>query len=102
MSGSAASGRQHTGKDKTAGTSYKTGSIWIDPDTHHIMQKGPDEKLSKSGHIYAVGAMTRGQIINASMATISGPAIRILFASLLVIIAHLATVVRLALVLLLP
>jgi hypothetical protein len=32
------------------------------------MQVGPDEKLTKSGKIYAVGAMTRGQIINVSMA----------------------------------
>ena len=47
---------------------YKTGSIWIDPDTHQIMQIGPDGKLTKSSTIYAVGAMTRGQIINASMA----------------------------------
>jgi len=52
----------------TAGETYKTGSIWIDPDTHHIMQKGPDGKAAGSGTIYAVGAMTRGQIINASMA----------------------------------
>ena len=68
MSRSAASGRQNTGKVKTAGASYKTGSIWIDPDTYHIRQIGPDEKLSISSQIYAVGAMTRGQIINASMA----------------------------------
>jgi uncharacterized NAD(P)/FAD-binding protein YdhS len=47
---------------------YKTGSIWIDPETHHIMQMGPDKKVTKSNAIYAVGAMTRGQIIDASMA----------------------------------
>jgi uncharacterized NAD(P)/FAD-binding protein YdhS len=52
----------------TAGESYKTGSIWIDPQTHHIMQMGPDNKIKKSNAIYAVGAMTRGQIIDASMA----------------------------------
>jgi len=62
------SGRQNAGEAKAAGASYKTGSIWIDPDTHQIMQIGPDEKLTKSSTIYAVGAMTRGQIINASMA----------------------------------
>jgi uncharacterized NAD(P)/FAD-binding protein YdhS len=52
----------------TAGETYKTGSIWIDPQTHHIMQMGPDNKITKSSAIYAVGAMTRGQIIDASMA----------------------------------
>ena len=46
---------------------YKTGSIWIDPETHHIMHIGPGKKVSKSNAIYAVGAMTRGQIIDASM-----------------------------------
>jgi len=52
----------------TAGETYKTGSIWIDPQTHQIMQIGPDNKITKSSAIYAVGAMTRGQIIDASMA----------------------------------
>ena len=65
---SAYSGHQNAGAAKAAGASYKTGSIWIDPDTHQIMQAGSDEKPTKSGKIYAVGAMTRGQIINASMA----------------------------------
>ncbi|MBT8351269.1 MAG: FAD/NAD(P)-binding protein, partial [Deltaproteobacteria bacterium] len=49
---------------------YKTGSIWIDPETHQIMKKGPDKKITKSNTIYAAGAMTRGQIIDAS--TVSG------------------------------
>ncbi len=47
---------------------YKTGSIWIDPATHHIMQMGSDHGAIRSNRIYAVGAMTRGQIIDASMA----------------------------------
>ena len=47
--------------------SYKTGSLWIDPATHRIMQLGPGRKIMKSNAIYAVGVMTRGQIINASM-----------------------------------
>ena len=47
--------------------SYKTGSIWIDPETHRIMHRGPDGNPRTSNAIYAVGAMTRGQIINASM-----------------------------------
>jgi len=57
-----------TTKLKTAGGAYKTGSIWIDPGTHHIMQRGPNNKVAQSSTIYAVGAMTRGQIIDASMA----------------------------------
>ena len=47
---------------------YKSGSIWIDPATYHVMQIGAGGKIAKSNAIYAVGAMTRGQIINASMA----------------------------------
>jgi uncharacterized NAD(P)/FAD-binding protein YdhS len=49
---------------------YRTESIWIDPETHHIMKKGPENKITKSNNIYAAGAMTRGQIINAS--TVNG------------------------------
>jgi len=52
----------------TAGETYKTGSIWIDPETHQIVRMGPDNKITPSSAIYAVGAMTRGQIIDASMA----------------------------------
>lgn len=47
--------------------SYNTGSIWIDPATHRVKQVGPDGTITTSNAIYAVGAMTRGQIINASM-----------------------------------
>jgi hypothetical protein len=32
------------------------------------MQRGAADKAERSGKIYAVGAMTRGQIIDASMA----------------------------------
>jgi uncharacterized NAD(P)/FAD-binding protein YdhS len=53
---------------ETPGDTYKMGSIWIDPETHHIMTIGPEKKVMKSNTIYAVGAMTRGQIIEASMA----------------------------------
>jgi len=52
---------------KPTGHTYKTGSIWIDPATHRIMQLGPEKKIAPSSTIYAVGAMTRGQIIDASM-----------------------------------
>ncbi|MDX1707118.1 MAG: FAD/NAD(P)-binding protein [Desulfobacterales bacterium] len=47
---------------------YKTGSIWIDPQTHLIMRRDSANTIRKSKAIYAVGAMTRGQIIDASMA----------------------------------
>ena len=47
---------------------YKTGSIWIDPDSHKIMKMGSENTFTPSDAIYAVGAMTRGQIIDASMA----------------------------------
>ena len=62
----------HSGQDdafelETAGR-YKTGSIWIDPETHQIIQLGPGKEITKSSDLYAVGAMTRGQIIDASMA----------------------------------
>ena len=61
-------------KSKTAAGSkstvqiYETGSIWIDPVSHKIMQMGSDNTMAPSNAIYAVGAMTRGQIIDASMA----------------------------------
>jgi len=63
----------HSGHDvarvsETPGETYKTGSIWIDPESHHIMQMGAEKKITKSNAIYAVGAMTRGQNIDASMA----------------------------------
>jgi uncharacterized NAD(P)/FAD-binding protein YdhS len=56
------------GDPATSDETYKTGSIWIDPETHQIMQMGSDYKVTRSSRIYAVGAMTRGQIIDASMA----------------------------------
>jgi uncharacterized NAD(P)/FAD-binding protein YdhS len=55
--------------DKESGfQTYNTGSIWIDPKTHYIMRKKPDGTVSPSNAILAVGAMTRGQILDASMA----------------------------------
>jgi uncharacterized NAD(P)/FAD-binding protein YdhS len=49
-----------------ASSNYPAGSVEIDPETHRVpilssRQPGP-------GVVYAVGAMTRGQIIDASMA----------------------------------
>ena len=45
-----------------------TGSIWIDPDTHQVMQRRFDGQVRPAASLYAVGAMVRGQIIDASMA----------------------------------
>ena len=42
--------------------------MWIDPKTHNIIQHASHKKRTQSNSIYAVGAMTRGQIIDASMA----------------------------------
>jgi len=67
-------GKKECSKSKTAPESkstaqvYETGSIWIDPDSHKIMQMGSDHTITPSNAIYAVGAMTRGQILDASMA----------------------------------
>ncbi|MGD9057815.1 MAG: FAD/NAD(P)-binding protein [Desulfobacterales bacterium] len=47
---------------------YKNGSVWIDPQTHCIIRRVSANKINQSNAIYAVGAMTRGQIIDASMA----------------------------------
>ena len=47
---------------------YITGSIWIDPETHHLVRIGKDGRRTVSDRVYAVGPMTRGQIIDASMA----------------------------------
>jgi uncharacterized NAD(P)/FAD-binding protein YdhS len=47
---------------------YQTGSIWIDPRTHCIIRRESPHKKKRLSSIYAVGAMTRGQIIDASMA----------------------------------
>jgi uncharacterized NAD(P)/FAD-binding protein YdhS len=45
-----------------------TGSLWVDPSTHRIQRTEMNGRVVKSESIYAVGAMTRGQIIDASMA----------------------------------
>ena len=65
---SARPGDQISPGSEITGETYHTGSIWIDPETHTIMHMGPDNEPTKSSTIYAVGAMTRGQIIDASMA----------------------------------
>jgi hypothetical protein len=42
--------------------------MWIDPKTHHVVLQASENIPTQSKAIYAVGAMTRGQIIDASMA----------------------------------
>jgi len=47
---------------------YDTGAVWIDPETHRVVQKAPGGSSRVSSRIYAMGAPTRGQILDASMA----------------------------------
>ena len=44
------------------------GSILIDPDTHRVVVPEADNIINPNLHFFAVGAMTRGQIIDSSMA----------------------------------
>ena len=53
-------------EDKT--NQNKAGSVWIDTETHQIIKMSNKGSATRSENIYAVGAMTRGQIIDASMA----------------------------------
>jgi uncharacterized NAD(P)/FAD-binding protein YdhS len=53
---------------KILGSAYTLGSLLIDPETHRVLEVKSDKEAKRSNCIYAVGAMTRGQIINASMA----------------------------------
>lgn len=46
----------------------ETGGLWIDPVTHQTINKHPASGISCSKKIFAAGMMTRGQIINSSMA----------------------------------
>ena len=55
----------HTGESRIP-PAYKTGSIVIDPLTHRVIPKTA-EGLPRLP-LYAIGAMTRGQMIDASMA----------------------------------
>ena len=54
-------GGQHT-------ASPITGSILIDPDTHLVVQPRSGNGGTPDVQLFAVGAMTRGQIIDSSMA----------------------------------
>jgi uncharacterized NAD(P)/FAD-binding protein YdhS len=65
--GTEGKGGEVTGKDR-GGARVKTGSVWIDPQTHRILHSGSEAVMGRSQPIYAVGAMTRGQIIDTSMA----------------------------------
>ena len=48
--------------------SYKTGSILVNPETLQVIRPGSEANARLNGSIFAVGAMTRGQMIDASMA----------------------------------
>jgi len=55
--------------DSPAGSfSYKTGTILVDPETHRVLSPGLGGSSGPTPAIFAVGAMTRGQMIDASMA----------------------------------
>ncbi len=49
------------------GWSNRTGSILVDPDTHRVLPP-TGQKAAAGIDLFAIGAMTRGQIIDASMA----------------------------------
>jgi uncharacterized NAD(P)/FAD-binding protein YdhS len=61
-------GTKDGGKVNNSIETYDVGSVWIDPETHAVMQIDTSGAHKPSERIFAVGAMTRGQIINASMA----------------------------------
>ena len=48
--------------------SYKTGSILVNTETHQVIRPGSEASSQSKPPIFAVGAMTRGQMIDASMA----------------------------------
>jgi uncharacterized NAD(P)/FAD-binding protein YdhS len=54
--------------DGEGGKSSARGSILIDPRTHRVVQPDSENGRKSDLQLYAVGAMTRGQIIDASMA----------------------------------
>jgi hypothetical protein len=64
----AAAGTPSPDDPSTRPQAYATGSVWIDPRTHRVVGTGADGAPEPSHCLYAVGAMTRGQIIDASMA----------------------------------
>ena len=55
-------------KSDISGSDHRLGSLLVDPETYRVLEVKSDKKTERSNCIYAVGAMTRGQIINASMA----------------------------------
>jgi uncharacterized NAD(P)/FAD-binding protein YdhS len=49
-------------------STYRTGSVLIDPETHRVLRDKADGAGPTDPPVFAVGAMTRGQMIDASMA----------------------------------
>jgi len=60
----AGDGGDGTGSPET----YNVGSVCINPETHAVIQVDPYGNFHPSHRIFALGAMTRGQIIDTSMA----------------------------------
>ena len=60
-----------TGADRAKSSDhpfYRSGSMLIDPETHQVVAKDFGDTGWENRSIFAIGAMTRGQIIDASMA----------------------------------
>ncbi len=55
--------------DSDRQAALRAGNLRIDPKTHQVITLETKGNLLRSSNIYAVGAMTRAQIINASMAS---------------------------------
>ena len=53
---------------RTDPSCYDTGGVWIDPQTYRVVQGAKQGRMVFSDLIYAVGAMVRGQILDAIMA----------------------------------
>jgi uncharacterized NAD(P)/FAD-binding protein YdhS len=47
---------------------HDSGSLWIDPESHQVQKMKADGSILRSRCLYAVGIMTRGQILDASTA----------------------------------
>lgn len=59
---------RETSSHGSGGISAGWGSVLIDPDTHRVIPARPGHGGTSDLQLFAVGAMTRGQIIDASMA----------------------------------
>jgi hypothetical protein len=65
------------------GRPYRTGGVWIDPETQRVVQGAAGGSARVSSRIYAMGAPTRGQILDASMVYASARAAELVCRDLL-------------------